>query len=176
MSNHVHLIIEPTRPNTLSKIIQSITLSYIRFYHSKYKSLGHLWQGRFKTAIIQTDEYLLECIKYIELNPLRANIVARPGDYKWSSFRYHSFGEDEYKLLDPDPLYSSLANTDRGRQKAYKDFIALNQDKAVFDLIKKSISHDSILGSDGFINRLRKELALSKPRPRGRPRRKIINL
>ena len=170
MSNYVHLIIEPTKPNTLSKIIQSVTLSHIRLYHAKYKSSGHLWQGRFKNAIIQTDEYLLECIKYIELNPVRANMVVKPEDYRWSSFRFHGFGENEDKLLDIDPMYLSLANTDKERQKAYRDFIALNQDKDMVDLIKKSISSDFVLGSEGFINRLRGKFALSKPKPRGRPK------
>lgn len=171
MRNHTHLIIEPSKPNTLSKIIQSITLSHIRFYHFKYHSSGHLWQGRFKNPIIQTDEYLLECIKYIELNPVRANIVSKPEDYRWSSYKFHAFGEDADKLLDTDPMYLSLADTDEKRYKTYRNFIALEQDKNIFDLIRKSINNDSILGSDRFIGNLREKIAFSKPKPRGRPRK-----
>lgn len=171
MNNHTHLIIEPSKANTLSKIIQSITLSHIRLYHSKYKTSGHLWQGRFKNPIIQTDEYLLECLKYIELNPVRANIVSEPEDYRWSSYRFHAFGKDEDNLLDKDPMYLSLANTDQERQKAYRDFISLEQDKNIFNRIKNSTIKDSILGSDRFIDKLRERLVLSKPRLRGRPRK-----
>ena len=171
MNNHTHLIIEPTKANTLSKAIQSITLSQIRLYHSKYNSSGHLWQGRFKNPVIQTDEYLLECLKYIELNPVRANIVSRPEDYRWSSYRFHAFGEDENSMLDPDPMYLSLADTEEKRQKVYRDFIASEQDKNIFDLIRKSIANDSILGEDNFIDKLREKLALSKSRRRGRPKK-----
>lgn len=129
MNKHIHLIIEPTKANTLSKIIQSITLSHIRLYHSKYKTSGHLWQGRFKNPLIQTDEYLLECLKYIELNPVRANIVSKPKDYRWSSYKFHAFGKDEDDLLDKDPMYLSLANTDQERQKVYRNFIDLEHKK-----------------------------------------------
>ncbi len=172
MDNHTHLVIEPTKTATLSKIIQSITLSHIRLYHLKYSSSGHLWQGRFKSSIIQTDGYLLQCLKYIELNPLRADIASRPEDYRWSSYRFHAFGKDEDRFLDEDPMYLSLANTDKDRQKAYRDFIALEQDKNTLELIKKSITNDSILGSDRFIDELREKLTISKPRPRGRPKGK----
>ena len=174
MNNHTHLVIEPTRANTLSKIIQSITLSQIRLYHSKYKSSGHLWQGRFKNPIIQNDGYLLQCLKYIELNPVRAKIVSMPEDYRWSSYRFHVFNKDEYRILDYDPAYLSLANTDQDRQKAYRDFVVKEQDKNILNLIKKSITNDSILGSESFINELKGKLILSKSRPKGRPR-KIIN-
>lgn len=172
MDNHTHLIIEPTTPNTLSKIVQSITLSHIRLYHSKYSSSGHLWQGRFKNPIIQTDEYLLQCLKYIELNPLRANVVTSPENYNWSSYKFHAFGKDEDNLLDKDPAYLSLASTDPARQKAYQDFIALEQDESIVEQIRKTITSDSILGSDGFIDSLREKLSLAQPRPRGRPRRR----
>lgn len=172
MDNHTHLIIEPIRPNTLSKIVQSITLSHIRLYHSKYKSSGHLWQGRFKNPIIQTDEYLLQCLKYIELNPLRANMVTSPENYNWSSYKFHAFGKDKDKLLDSDPAYLSLASTGPARQKAYQDFIALEQDESMVEQIRKTITSDSILGSDSFIDSLREKLFLAQPRPRGRPRRR----
>ena len=172
MSNHVHLVIEPSKANTLSKIIQSITLSHIRLYHSKYKSSGHLWQGRFKNSIIQTDEYLLECLKYIELNPVRAYIVVKPEQYQWSSYTFHAFGEDKEGILDLDPMSLSLADKEEDRQRLYRDFIALEQNNTMIDIIKKSIANDYILGSDRFIDTLRERLVLSKPRPRGRPRGK----
>lgn len=171
MNNHTHLIIEPTKSNTLSKIIQSITLSHIRLYHAKYKSSGHLWQGRFKNPIIQTDEYLLQCLKYIELNPVRAHIVSRPQDYRWSSYAFHAFSKDEYRLLDKDPAYLSLAATDKSRQEAYQNFMAFKQDESFVERIRKSIAGDSILGSDSFIDSLIEKAALIKPRPRGRPRK-----
>lgn len=172
MDNHTHLIIEPTKPHTLSKIIQAITLSHIRLYHAKYQSSGHLWQGRFKNPIIQTDEYLLQCLKYIELNPVRAHIVSVPQDYRWSSYKFHAFGKDESMLLDKDPAYLSLADTDSARQKAYRDFLTMKDDENFVERIKKSMASDSILGSDSFIDSLREKISLAEPRPRGRPRKR----
>ncbi|TAN59137.1 transposase [bacterium] len=172
MNNHTHLIIEPAKPNTLSKIIQSITLSHIRLYHAKYKSSGHLWQGRFKNPIIQTDEYLLQCLKYIELNPVRARIVSRPQDYRWSSYCFHAFGKDDDKMLDKDPAYLSLAATDKSRQEAYQAFMEQQQDENLAERMRKSIAGDPILGSDSFIDSLRERLSLARPRPRGRPRKR----
>jgi putative transposase len=113
-------------------------------------------------------------MKYIEMNPVRAKIASMLEDYRWSSYKFHAFGQDEDKILDCDPVYSSLANTTQGRQKAYRDFSALEQDKDVIEAIRKSIVTDSILGSDSFIDKLKNQLSLSKPRLRGRPR-KIIN-
>ena len=170
MNNHAHLIIEPTKAKTLSKIVQSITLSHIRLYHSKYSSSGHLWQGRFKNPIVQSDEYLLQCLKYIELNPVRAGIVSTPQDYRWSSYAFHAFGRDRDGLLDQADTYVSLAATDQERQKAYRDFIALEQDKSVFEHIRRSITHDGIFGSERFVEGLREKLSLSKPKRRGRPK------
>jgi len=74
-------------------------------------------------------------------------------------------------MLDPDPMYLSLADTEEKRQKVYRDFIASEQDKNIFDLIRKSIANDSILGEDNFIDKLREKLALSKSRRRGRPKK-----
>ncbi len=170
MSNHVHFIIEPTQAKTLSKIIQSITLSHIRLYHSKYSSSGHLWQGRFKNPIIQADNYLLQCLKYIELNPVRAGIVKTPQEYKWSSYAFHAAGKDDMRILDKDVVYSSLAQTDEERYKAYQRFLAFEQEEEIVECIRTSMA-SGILGSEQFSDSVRGSLALSKTRSRGRPRK-----
>ncbi len=171
MSNHVHFIIEPTKPKTLSKIIQSITLSHLRLHHSKYSSSGHLWEGRFKNPVIQADNYLLECLRYIELNPVRAGIVKTPQEYKWSSYGFHAAGKNDRRLLDKDVVYSSLAQTDEERYKAYQRFLTLEQDEKIIESIQKSIA-GGILGSDEFCKQVKKEgLGVPKRRSRGRPKK-----
>lgn len=87
MNNHIHMIIDPIQSHELSKVMQGLNLSYSIWFNAKYDKIGHLWQDRFKSVVIQKDEYLLTCINYIEANPVRGNIVKNPFDYSWSSYR-----------------------------------------------------------------------------------------
>ena len=87
MPNHIHLIIEVKKINDLAKIIQGLSLSYTLWFNKKYRKVGHLWQGRFKNMIIQKDRYLIDCLNYIEYNPVRANLISSPVDYIWSSWK-----------------------------------------------------------------------------------------
>ena len=86
MPNHVHLIIEVKEPRKLSKIMKVLNLSYTLYFNSKYKKVGHLWQDRFKSRIVEKDAYLLECINYIETNPVRASLVSHINEYPWNSY------------------------------------------------------------------------------------------
>jgi len=86
MPNHVHLIIEVDKPDHLNKIMRGLNLSYTLYFNLKYATVGHLWQDRFKSKIIEKDAYLIECIKYIENNPLRASLAASLGEYPWDSY------------------------------------------------------------------------------------------
>jgi len=98
MHNHSHMVIES---DSLSKVLHAINMSYAQYYRYKYESTGqgHLWQDRFKSYIIQKDKYLINCITYIEHNPIRSEIVSSPEDYKWCSYRARVLGEKS-NLLD----------------------------------------------------------------------------
>jgi len=87
MPNHVHLLIRVKEPNTLSKIMRRINLSYTLYFNFKYNKVGHLWQDRFKSRIIEKESYLLECMRYIEENPVRGSLVQKISDYDWSSYK-----------------------------------------------------------------------------------------
>jgi len=87
MPNHVHLLIEVDKPFLLNKIMSGINLSYTRYFNFKYEKVGHLWQDRYKSKIIEKDAYLLECISYIEANPIRSSLARYAADYKWSSYK-----------------------------------------------------------------------------------------
>jgi putative transposase len=101
MPNHIHLIGEPRETGNLAKFMQSLNRSYTAYFNKRYKKVGHLWQGRFKSKVIIKDGYLLDCIHYIELNPLRANIVKAAGDYLWSSHKERVFSQGRsIELLD----------------------------------------------------------------------------
>ncbi|MFC1703551.1 transposase [Candidatus Omnitrophota bacterium] len=103
MKNHVHLALEPTDSSELSKAMQGINLSYAIYFNYKYQKNGHLWQGRFKSMVVAKDEYLNTCLNYIEANPLRAGMVKKLEEYRWSSYRYRVLG---YPLRVLDSLVS----------------------------------------------------------------------
>src|SRR3954453_14028748 len=113
MPNHVHLLIRPLE-TTISRLMQSLLISHTQRYHRGHGSNGHVWQGRFKSPVIQDDAHLLKVLRYIEANPLRARMVKAAGDYRWSSFAVHGLGLAD-PLLDPIATYESLAKTPRTR-------------------------------------------------------------
>ena len=99
MTNHIHLLIDPSDKFAINKIMHGINLAYTKHYNHKYKKCGHLWQGRFKSFVISKDSYLLNCVNYIEYNPVRAKIADKPEDYPWSSYSAR-MGLTNDKLLD----------------------------------------------------------------------------
>lgn len=121
MPNHFHLLVEPQTINSVSSLIQFLGAKYVRFFNNKYSRTGTLWEGRFKSVLVNTEQYLLTCLKYIEKNPVRANLVAKEEDYSWSSYRFHAFGQNN-KILDQNFLYFDLGKTDEERQNRYKEF------------------------------------------------------
>lgn len=169
MSNHVHLLIQPTRPQTLSKFMQSITTAHTKLHHNKYKTAGHLWQGRFKNPVVQTDNYLIECLKYIECNPVRANIVQIPLHYKWSSIRFHLGLDSNNKLLDLDPAFLSLGHSQQECQERYLRFVQQDTPTEVLFRMQQSITRGLFFGDETFEDDVRRQLQLSRPKRRGRP-------
>lgn len=99
MPNHIHMIIEPKKAIRLSKFMQALTQTYTHWFNKKYNKTGHLWQARFKSMVICKDEYFLECVYYVEMNPVRASLVLSPGDYAWSSYRERTMG-NKNQIID----------------------------------------------------------------------------
>jgi putative transposase len=104
MPNHIHIVGEPKKPKSLSKFMHGFLRSYTAHFNNRYEKVGHLWQGRFKSKIIVKDRYLLDCINYVELNPVRAGLVKAPLDYNWSSHRERVL-ENSVNAALLDPLY-----------------------------------------------------------------------
>ena len=119
MSNHAHLILETAIQTNLARLMKQLNLAYLYHYKRKYSYFGHLWQGRYKSLIIDKDEYLVTCGRYIELNPVRAKLTADPKDYKWSSYNLYAYGKQD-GITDLNPLYSDLGSTETERQKNYR--------------------------------------------------------
>ena len=122
MPNHVHLILETTYGEALSRAMLTLNLTYSLFYRKRYSCSGHLWQGRFKSRWIDRDRSLLACGRYIELNPVRAGLALHPNDYPWSSYRAYAHGSLN-SLVTINPLYGTFGATPAQRQFRYRQFI-----------------------------------------------------
>lgn len=119
MTNHVHLLITPATPESPARLLQSLGRRYVRYVNATYQRTGTLWEGRFRSAIVDSDRYLLTCMRYIESNPVRAGMVAEPAHYPWSSFHRNALGEPD-ELITPHLLYEALAGDNGARQAAYR--------------------------------------------------------
>lgn len=119
MTNHVQLLMTPQDSEGISRVIQSVGRDYVRYINNHYRRTGTLWEGRHKASLIDSEQYLLLCLRYKELNPVRALMVKHPGEYHWSSFQYHGYGKT-IKSLTPNPLYLNLGTEADTRREAYK--------------------------------------------------------
>ena len=171
MSNHFHLLLRPEPGVTVSRILQSLTVAHTWRYHRRHRTGGHVWQGRFKSPVVEADEHLWTVLRYIEANPLRAQIVADPADYPWSSYQAHGLGQ-------PDPLLSPLAGwrdlgpTEPARRAAWRRKVKANQPEAQVEAIRRSLRSGLPFGSPLWVETMAKSLGQPlERRPRGRPRK-----
>jgi putative transposase len=169
MDNHVHILASPATAEGLSRTMQSLGRRYVGWFNARHGRSGTLWEGRFRCAVIETERYLLACMRYIELNPVRAGMVVRAGDYPWSSAGFH-LGQRQSQLVTDHPLFWALGNTPFEREVAWRSLL----DQGLPDQEVRKISESAFkgwaCGSDEFLawlkNRTERPVA---PRPRGRP-------
>lgn len=122
MNNHAHLIVWLKQSSNLPRLMQQISLAYYYYYQKRHPYCGHLWQGRYKSVLIKSDSQLLQCGKYIELNPVRAGIIEEPAQYQFSSYRYYALGSKD-PLITSNPVYSNLGPDPTSIKQAYVNFI-----------------------------------------------------
>ena len=122
MGNHFHLLATPQTAQGLAQMMQAVGRRYVRYFNDRQSRTGTLWEGRFKSTLIQSERYLLACMAYIDLNPVRAGMVANAGDYPWSSFA-HFLGRRTDRLISPHPLFWELGNTPFAREAAYAQLV-----------------------------------------------------
>src|SRR5262249_3859475 len=138
MTNHVHLLLRPEPGQSISRVMQSLTVAHTRRYHTKHRSVGHVWQGRFRSPVVQDGDHLLAVLRYIEANPTRARMVDDPGDYAWSSYASHGLGRDD-PLLSPFPEWKALGRTDAERRGRWRRRVASTQQDAEVISIRDSV-------------------------------------
>lgn len=155
MTNHIHLLLTPPDDTAVSKLMQYLGRLYVRRFNYTYARSGGLFEDRFKSSLVQGETYLITCLRYIELNPVRAGMVSDPGDYRWSSYSTHAFG-DRPKLWTPHNLYTSLGATPEERQKSYRALISQTLGADVIANIRHCANKGLILGTEKFRNQFAK--------------------
>ena len=123
MKNHVHFLVKTLKAEDLPKFFQILLQRYAHYFRERYGHAGYLFQNRYKSYPITKESYLLECARYIERNPVRANFVTYPGDYRWSSFSLYAHGEKNDIIKEEDPLYLQLSEIASERQRLYKEYL-----------------------------------------------------
>lgn len=149
MTNHVHLLVSPASEGSLPRTMQAVGRRYAQFINWRRERTGTLWEGRYRATLVNTDTYFLVCSRYIELNPVRANLAAGPGDYAWSSFRANACGGYDI-LVKPHALYLSLGTTRSARCAAYRALFEAPIEHAVLDAIRAATQQGWPLGDSAF--------------------------
>jgi putative transposase len=149
MTNHVHLLATPAAEESLPRAMQWLGSRYAQFINWRRERTGTLWEGRPRASIVDRDAYFLACTRYIELNPVRAGMVAGPGDYPWSSFGANAAGRSD-PLVKPHPLYLSLGSTPAKRSEAYRTLFDTELSASVLADIREATQKGWPLGDRKF--------------------------
>jgi putative transposase len=176
MTNHIHLLATPLHENSISKVFQSVGRKYVQYFNYTYRRSGTLWEGRYRATIVDSEQYLIKLMRYIELNPLRANMTKHLVSYPWSSYAYNAEGKSglNYDWLVPHDEYLRLGLNSAGRQEAYRQLFITELDSSDLAQIREYTHKGWALGSQRFIEeieRLGSRQASSKGL--GRPKKEI---
>jgi putative transposase len=163
MTNHVHMLLTPAESQSAALLMKHLGQEYVQYVNRTYGRTGSLWEGRFRSCIVDTEVYLMRCHRYIELNPVRAGMVRAPGHYGWSSFRANAWGHAS-TLITPHPSYLDLAGAMPDRYAAYERLFEDVLTNSQLKEIRDAANGGFVLGSDEFIERLEEEAGRSVSR------------
>jgi len=171
MTNHVHLLMTPDIDSGISKLMQSVGRYYVRYINQTYHRTGTLWEGRFKSNLIDSERYFLVVSRYIELNPVRAAMVDHPAKYPWSSYRANALGK-QIRILTPHECYLSLGHAAEERRAAYKALFKDHIPEFTLKQIREAANKKQALGDENFIKQIYKQTGvLCGSLPRGGDRK-----
>jgi putative transposase len=157
MTNHVHLLMTPHAEQSLSKTLQTLGRYYVQYFNYCYRRTGTLWEGRYKATLIDSEAYLLTCMRYIELNPVRAAMVSLPAEYPWSSHPCNALGKTD-DLVTPCFEYAQLGLNDTERQAAYRQLFENHLADADVNDIREATNKAWVLGRDRFKQQIQQQL------------------
>jgi putative transposase len=171
MTNHVHLLLTPDHEDSISRVVQHVGRQYVKYINQIYKRTGTLWEGRHKGSIVDADNYLFACYRYIELNPVTGGMVSNPADYPWSSFNSNAWGKPD-DLITPHPLYFRLAELGVDRQFNYRELFNSKLQAETIREIRTTLRHNHAIGCDRFKTQIEDALGrkIGHKKP-GRPKK-----
>lgn len=171
MDNHFHLLLTPSTADALSRMMQALGRRYVGWFNARHQRSGTLWEGRFRAGLIEGERHLMACMRYIELNPVRAGLCQRPEEWPWSSAAHH-LGLARQAVVSEHPLYWSMGNTPFEREHAYREFMnqgVTPQEQAQFT---EAVLRGRPVASEAFLKPLAAEHErVVERKPRGRPRK-----
>lgn len=169
MDNHFHLLLTPETAEGVPLMMQAVGRRYVRYFNDLHHRTGTLWEGRYKSTLIQTERYLLACMVYMDLNPVRAGMVSDPGSHPWSSHRHHT-GQAQDRRITPHPMYWALGNTPFAREAAYTEMVQAGLSMEQVHRITDATLHGWAIGDEAFSTELQKRTPrrIARAQP-GRP-------
>ncbi len=171
MTNHVHFLMTPSTEDGIGKVMQNLGRYYVQYFNYCYQRTGTLWEGRYRATLIDSNQYLLTCMRYIELNPVRAAMVDHPKNYRWSSYHANALGASD-DLVTPHKLYKRLGPNTEEREKAYRQLFKHHIGESTLSLIRDSTNKAWVLGNDRFQNKIQRLTdRRTVPTPRGGDRK-----
>jgi len=171
MTNHIHVLASPATEECIPKTLQSLGRRYVQYFNYRYQRTGTLWEGRYRATIVEAETYLFECMRYIELNPVRAGMVGHPSEHAWSSY-HHNAGLMVDALVKPHRLYRALAVSEEARVSAYQALVQAPMDAEMLKTIRESTNKGWAMGGGRFKSKI--ETLTDRrvaPLPKGRPKR-----
>ena len=171
MVNHVHLLVTPREKKSVSRMMQYIGRRYVPYINHQYNRSGTLWEGRYKSSLIQEEPYLLACMRYIELNPVRAGVVKTPMDYRWSSYHCNAMGQDD-ELITAHRLYLALGLDKASRNQAFRSLFLTHMADNITGEIRAAWQTGTPLVDERFKEQIEKALKTKIGyASRGRPKK-----
>ena len=171
MTNHVHLLVTPSKPESASLMMKGLGQRFVQYINRTYARSGTLWEGRFRSCLLQEEDYVLACYRYIEMNPVRASMVEHPAEYRWSSYGANAHGLPS-AIIEANPLYTQLGETADLRASAYRELFRYQLDPGLVDQIRSATNGNYALGNARFASEVEQALGRRAIRGRaGRPKR-----
>ncbi|WP_434157922.1 transposase [Stutzerimonas stutzeri] len=165
MTNHVHLLVTPSKPESASLMMKGLGQRCVQYINRTYDRSGTLWEGRFRSCLLQEEDYVLACYRYIQMNPVRAGMVEHPAEYRWSSYGANAHGLPS-AIIEANPLYTQLGETADLRASAYRELFRYQLDPGLADQIRSATNGNYALGNARFASEV--EQALGRRAVRGK--------
>ena len=171
MTNHVHLLMTPNTDKGVSQLMQSLGRYYVRYINQTYNRTGTLWEGRYKSTLVDSEEYLLLVSRYIELNPVRANMVEHPAEYPWSSYQANAL-DKVVEIISPHPVYQRLGNNNKARKTNYQSLFNHHIPALSLKTIRDATNKAWVLGDERFQQQIEEQTGRrASPMQRGGDRK-----